>query len=141
MASVTVQAPGRTWRDNWMVWAGWIVSAAPVLIVLTSSRWKLTRNPWYVGEWQRIGWQVAALPQIASLQLVAIALYVFPPTAILGAILLTGYLGGAIASYVRIGEWYPPLVPFGTAVLAWAGIFLREPRLRALLPVRRRTTP
>ena len=140
MASVTVEAPGRTWRDNWMVWAGWLISAAPVLIVLTSSRWKLTQNPWYVREWGRIGWQVAALPQIASLQLIAIALYVFPPTAILGAILITGYLGGAIASYVRIGEWYPPLVPFGTAVLAWAGIYLREPRLRALLPWRRRMT-
>src|SRR5689334_23523891 len=138
MASVTVQAPGRTWRDNWMVWAGWLISAAPVLIVLTSSRWKLTQNPWYVREWGRIGWQVAALPQIASLQLIAIALYVFPPTAILGAILITGYLGGAIASYVRIGEWYPPLVPFTTALLAWGGIYLREPRLRALLPWRRR---
>jgi hypothetical protein len=138
MAAVTVQAPDRSLRNNWMVWAGWIISLAPVLIVLTSSRWKLTQQAAYVREWGRIGWQVSALPQIASLQLVAIALYVFPPTAVLGAILLTGYLGGAIASYVRIGEWYPPLVPFTTAVLAWAGIYLREPRLRALLPLRRK---
>ena len=137
MAAVTVQGPERSLRNNWMMWAGWVISLAPVAIVLTSSRWKLTQEPFYVREWERIGWQVAALPQIASLQLIAIALYVFPPTAVLGAILLTGYLGGAIASYVRIGEWYPPLVPFTTAVLAWAGIFLREPRLRALLPLRR----
>lgn len=140
MAAVTVQAPDRSLRNNWMTWTGWIISAAPVLIVLTSSRWKLTQEPFYVREWGRIGWQVAALPQIASLQLIAIALYVFPPTAVLGAILLTGYLGGAIASYVRIGEWYPPLVPFTTAVLALAGIYLREPRLRALLPLRRNST-
>jgi hypothetical protein len=56
----------------------------------------------------------------------------------LGAVLLTGYLGGAIASYVRIGEFYPPLVPLTTAMLAWLGLFLREERLRALLPLRRR---
>ena len=140
MAAVTVQAPERSLRDNWMVWAGWIISLAPVLVVLTSSRWKLTSDPWYVREWIRIGWQASALPQIAALQLIAIALYVIPPTAVLGVVLLTGYLGGAIASYVRIGEWYPPLVPFGTALLARAGIYLREPRLRALLPLRRRPT-
>ena len=138
MATVTAQVPKQSWRDNWMVWAGRIISAAPVLVVLISSRWKLTEDPWYVREWQRIGWQVPALPEIASLQLIAIALYVFPPTAVLGAVLLTGYLGGAIASYVRIGEWYPPLVPFTTALLAWGGIYLREPRLRALLPLRRK---
>jgi hypothetical protein len=53
-------------------------------------------------------------------------------------VLLTGYMGGAIASYVRIGEFYPPLVPLSTALLAWLGIYLREPRLRALLPIRRK---
>jgi len=73
---------------------------------------------------------------LASLQLAAIVLYLIPQTALLGAVLLTGYLGGAIASYVRIGEWYPPLVPFTTAVLAWLGLWLREPRLRALIPFR-----
>ena len=55
--------------------------------------------------------------------------------------MLTGYLGGAIASYVRMGEYYPPLVPFTTAALAWLGIFLREPRLWVLLPFRRKGTP
>lgn len=122
---------------RWTVWAGRLVSMAPVLIVLMSARWKLTFDPWYVQEWTRIGWVPAALPTIASLQLAAIALYVIPPTAVLGAVLLTGYMGGAIASYARIGEWYPPLVPFTTAVLAWLGLFLREERLRALVPLRR----
>jgi len=72
------------------------------------------------------------------LQLVAIGLYLIPPTAVLGAFMLTGYLGGAIASYVRIGEFYPPLVPLATALLAWLGLFLRDERVRALLPFRRR---
>jgi hypothetical protein len=120
-----------------MVWAGRIVSIAPVYIVLSSANWKLTSNPWYVGEWGRIGWETPALPFIASLQLVAIVLYVIPQTSVLGAILLTGYMGGAIASYVRIGELYPPAVPLTTALLAWLGIYLREERLRALLPIRR----
>jgi hypothetical protein len=122
--------------SRWLVWAGWIVSAAPVYVVLSSARWKLTSNAWYVGEWQRIGWEAPALPYIASLQLVAIVLFLIPPTAVLGAVLLTGYMGGAIASYVRMGEYYPPLVPLTTALLAWLGLYLREPRLRALLPIR-----
>lgn len=129
-------------RGRWqvvLVWAGWLVSLAPVYIVLTSARWKLTSNPWYVREFERIGWETPALPLLAFLQLSAIVLYLIPWTAVLGAVLITGYLGGAIATYVRIGEPYPPLVPFTTAALAWLGLWLREPRLRALLPFRRRS--
>jgi hypothetical protein len=59
----------------------------------------------------------------------------------LGTVLLTGYLGGAIAAYVRIGEPYPALVPLSTCLLAWAGIYLRDQRLRALLPLRKRAQP
>lgn len=125
-------------RTRWLVWAGRLVTVAPVAIVLMSARWKLTHEPWYVGEFARIGWPASMLELLAVLQLTAIALLVIPPTAVLGAILLTGYLGGAIASYVRIGEFYPPAVPLTTALLAWLGVFLREQRLRALLPLRRK---
>ena len=121
----------------WLVWTGCIVSVLSVLIVLISSRWKLTSNPAYVREWGRIGWKTPDLPFIASLQLGAILLYVIPRTSVLGVVILTGYLGGAIASYVRIGELYPPLVPLTTAMLAWLGIYLRDERVRALLPIRR----
>jgi hypothetical protein len=108
-----------------------------VLIVLSSARWKLTFDPWYVREWERIGYATTLLPRIGLLQLVCISLYIVPRTAVLGAVLLTGYLGGAIASYVRMGEPYPALVPLTTALLAWAGIYLREGRLHMLLPIRR----
>ena len=137
MSVVDGQVHGKSRIDQWMLRAGWLVSMMPVAIVLMSARWKLTEDPWYVREWGHIGWQVEKLPWIASLQLVAIVLFLIPRTAVLGAILLTGYMGGAIASYVRIGELKPPLVPLTTAMLAWLGIFLREPRLRQLLPLRR----
>ena len=137
MSTVTVERPVVTQWNRWLVWTGWIVSLAPVYIVLMSARWKLTSNPWYVREWERIGWQTPDLPFIASLQLGALLLFLIPRTSVLGAVLLTGYMGGAIASYVRIGELYPPLVPLTTAMLAWLGIFLREDRLRKLLPIRR----
>jgi hypothetical protein len=133
--TATQTRPVGRWH-RWMLWAGWLVSCAPVYIVLSSAIWKLTSNPWYVSEWGRIGWSTPDLPFIASLQLVAIALYVIPQTAVLGAVLLTGYMGGAIASYVRIGELYPPVVPLTTALLAWLGLYLREERLRTLLPFR-----
>ena len=123
---------------RWMLWAGWIISLWPAFVVVTSANWKLTRSPGYVIEFERIGWPESALTGLALLQLGCLALYLIPPTAVLGAVLLTGYLGGAIASYVRIGEPYPVLVPLSTSMIAWLGIFLREGRLRSLLPLRRR---
>ena len=121
-----------------MLCAGWIISLWPAFVVVTSATWKLTQSPGYVAEFGRIGWPESALTGLALLQLGCLALYLIPPTAVLGAVLLTGYLGGAIASYVRIGEPYPVLVPLSTSMIAWLGIFLREGRLRSLLPLRRR---
>ena len=103
-----------------------------------SARWKLTFDPWYVKEWGRIGWDPSALPLIAIIQLTCVVLYLTPPTAVLGVVLLTGYLGGAISQYTRIGEPYPVLVPLTTALCAWAGLYLREERLWELLPFRRK---
>src|ERR1700728_2143524 len=115
-----------TRMTRWMPWAGRVLSLWPVFVVLTSATWKLTRNQWYVAEFARIGWPESALPLLAFLQLGCILLYVIPRTAVLGAVLLTGYLGGAIATYVRMGEPYPVLVPLSTSVIAWAGIYLRD---------------
>lgn len=122
----------------WMLWTGRVLSLWPVFVVGMSATWKLTRNPWYVGEFVRIGWPARDLPLLAFLQLGSLLLYVIPRTAVLGAVLLTGYLGGAIATYVRMGEPYPVLVPLSTSMIAWAGIYLRDERLRSLLPLRRR---
>ena len=136
MNAVDIQ-PRKTSGKRSMVWTGRVLSLWPTFIVVLSATWKLTRNAWYVAEFTRIGWPESALPLLAFLQLASLALYLIPPTAVLGAVLLTGYLGGAIATYVRMGEPYPVLVPLSTSLIAWAGIYLREERLRALLPVRR----
>lgn len=134
-----VEAPSReAGGKRWLLWTGRVVSLWPVFVVLLSATWKLTRNPAYVAEFARIGWPQSALPLLAGLQLGCIVLYLIPQTAMLGAVLLTGYLVGAIASYVRISDPYPLLVPLSTAVIAWLGIWLREERLRRLLPLRTR---
>jgi hypothetical protein len=137
MSSIAVPVQETT-PKRWMLWTGRVLSLWPVFVVLSSATWKLTRNPWYVAEFARIGWPESALTGLALLQLACLVLYVIPPTAVLGAVLLTGYLGGAIATYVRMGEPYPVLVPLSTSLIAWAGIYLRDERLRSLLPLRRR---
>ena len=137
MGAVDIQAPPKSGR-RWIIWISWVVSLWPAFVIGSSATWKLTRNPWYVHEFGRIGWPESALPLLAFLQLGSLVLYLIPRTAVLGAVLLTGYLGGAIATYVRIGEPYPVLVPLSTSLIAWAGIYLRDERLRSLLPFRRR---
>jgi DoxX-like family len=136
MSSAGIQVR-ETSGKRWILWVGWVLSLWPAFVVVTSATWKLTRNPSYVAEFGRIGWPVGVLAGLAFLQLGCLVLYLIPPTAVLGAVLLTGYLGGAIASYVRIGDLYPTLVPLSTSMIAWAGIYLREERLRKLLPLRR----
>src|ERR1044071_9851916 len=140
MSSVAVPVR-ETAPKRWMPWIGRVVSLWPVFVVGMSATWKLTRNTWYVAEFTRIGWPESALPLLAFLQLGCIVLYIIPRTAVLGAVLLTGYLGGAIATYTRIGEPYPVLVPLSTSVIAWAGIYLRDEPLRSLLPLRRQVPP
>jgi hypothetical protein len=86
-----------------------VLSVWPVIVVLTSATWKLTRSPFYVAEFARIGWPESALPLLAFLQLGCIVLFIIPLTAVLGAVLLTGYLGGAIAAYTAL---FRSLLPF-----------------------------
>jgi len=138
MSTVAIPAQTTIWVRRLLPWAGWMLSLGAVSILLMSARWKLTFDPWYVKEWGRIGWDPSALPRIGLIQLTCVVLYLTPPTAVLGVVLLTGYLGGAISQYTRLGEPYPVLVPLTTALCAWAGLYLREERLWELLPIRRK---
>jgi hypothetical protein len=83
----------------------------------------------------RLGYSVSEVLPLGVVLLACLAVYVLPRTSILGAILLTGYLGGATATQVRLGDpWF--LFPVAVGVLVWGGLFLRDDRLRALLPLR-----
>jgi len=101
-----------------------------------SASMKLSHAPQFLEQWTgKLGYPESELTAIGLLELACVALYAVPPTAVLGAVLLTGYLGGAVATHVRIGD------PSGvTAVMlgifAWAGLYLRDARVRALLPLR-----
>jgi hypothetical protein len=85
-----------------------------------------------------LGYPASTIFWIGAIELTCLVLYLVPRTAVLGALLLTGYLGGAIATHVRIGSPLPShtLFPIYVALLLWGGLYLREPRLRALLPLR-----
>ena len=87
-----------------------------------------------------LGYPVATVQWIGLIELVCLALYLLPRTAVFGALLMTGYLGGAIATHVRAGSplLTHTLFPIYIALLLWGGIYLREPRLRELVPVRGR---
>lgn len=86
----------------------------------------------------QLGVPLALNPTIGTILLACVALYVFPPTAILGAILLTGYLGGAVATHLRVGNPLAThtLFPTYVGLLVWGGLYGRDPRLRALVPWR-----
>ncbi len=117
------------------LWAGWIIGVLPVLMLVMSGTMKLLKPPEVVEGFQHLGYPEHLALALAIVELACTLLYLIPQTCVLGAILLTGYLGGAIASHVRLGEAW--LVPVALGVLVWLGLFLRDPRLRALIPLRR----
>jgi DoxX-like family len=117
-----------------MLWAGWIMSALPGLMLLASGVGKLLKPTPLVEEFTRLGYAESLVLGIGILELTCAVLYLIPRTAVLGAILLTGYLGGAIATHVRIGDQF--FIPIIFGVLIWGGLFLRDARLRAILPLR-----
>jgi hypothetical protein len=86
-------------------------------------------------EFSKHGYPEHAFRPILIAEMVCVLLYVIPQTAVLGAILLTGYLGGATATHVRVGE--PFFIPIVVGVVVWLGLYLRDARLRALVPLRR----
>ena len=87
----------------------------------------------------QLGYEAGAVIWIGAIELVCLVLYLIPRTAVLGALLLTGYLGGAVASHVRLGSplFSHILFPIYIALLLWGGLYLRETRLRELVPFRR----
>jgi hypothetical protein len=123
---------------RWTLWCGRILSAFGVFICLSSIVAKLTHDGGYVRTWERLGYSESILTGVGLVQLSGIVLYLIPSTSVLGTVFMTGYLGGAIASWVRLGEPNPMMVPLSTCLLLWAGLYLREDRLQSLLPLRKK---
>ena len=123
-----------------LTWAGWTLTALIGLLLMFSGTMKLMKPPEVTAEFvNRLGYPEDLLVAIGIVELCCAILYLIPQTSILGAVLLTGYLGGAIATHVRIHDnFFGPVV---IGVLVWLALYLRDPRLRALLPLRRPLTP
>ncbi len=94
---------------------------------------KLGQSPKFLEAWVGMGYSASAAVPIGIVELACVAIYLIPRTRYLGAILLTGYLGGAISTHVRAGQ--PFVLPLLVGVVVWAGLFLRDGRLRELLPL------
>jgi len=120
------------------LWAGRIISGLVVLFMLFDSGIKLMKLAPAVEGTAKLGYPVSVVLPIGIVLFVCTVLYAIPRTSILGAILLTGYLGGAVASNVRMGNplFGYVLFPVYVGVLLWGGLFLRDARLRALIPLR-----
>ena len=126
MTSETQGSPSKA-----MLWAGWVLTALPSLMLFMSGGMKLVQPAMLekMGYPERLG-LVLGIVEIGST-----VLYLIPRTTVLGAILLTGYLGGAVATHARVLE-VQFLIPLVLGMVVWGGLFLRDPRVRALIPIR-----
>ncbi len=125
-------------RSKWMRWTGWGMTGLMVAFLLFDSASKLVLEQHVVEATTKIGYPLDVIRPLGLICLACTILYAIPRTSILGAILLTGYLGGAIASKVRIEDPMFGSVLFGLyfGMLVWGGLYLRDERLRALIPLR-----
>lgn len=121
------------------VWTGRVLSGLAVLFLAGDTVFKLVTSPEALQGTAELGWSPGAVFGIGVIELVCLVTYLIPRTAVLGAVLFTGYLGGAIATHLRIDN---PLIthvlfPVYVAAFIWGGLFLRDRALRAVLPFRK----
>jgi hypothetical protein len=119
------------------LWTGRIISALPVLFMLMDGGMKLFKPAIVVDATVKLGYSETTIVPLGIVLLTSTVLFVIPRTSVLGAILLTGYLGGAVATHVRVGAgWFSISFPIIFGVLLWGGLWLRDTRMRALIPLR-----
>ncbi len=124
--------PSKAW-----LWTGWIVSVLPALALIGSAVSKFLGPEFVLKEFNRLGYKPHQTFPLGIVELACTIIYLVPQTSVLGAILLTGYLGGATATHVRVGDSFDKVIsPIIMGVLVWLGLYLRELRLRAILPWR-----
>ena len=117
-----------------MLWVSYIMSTLPVLMLLFSGIMKLIKPPSVMEGFAHLGYDESVALGLGVVELLATLLYIIPRTSVLGAILLTGYLGGATATHLRIGEPFHMAILLG--VFVWGGLYLRDERLLLLIPLR-----
>jgi DoxX-like family len=133
-------AANHTSISNKQLWAGRILSGLPALFMLMDGGMKLYKPVVVVKATVQLGYPESAIVGTGLVLLASTVLYLIPRTAILGAILLTGYLGGAVATNVRAGTpLFNITFPVIVGALLWGGLWLRDRRLRELLPLRRQS--
>ena len=118
-----------------MTWIGWVISVIPCLLLAFSSFLKFQGGPEVVKGFAHLGFPASMMMPLAILEISCVVIYLIPATSVLGAILLTGYMGGAICTHWRVGE--PFWIQFVVGVVFWLGLYLREDRLKPLIPIRR----
>ena len=118
------------------LWTGRVMSALPILMILFGSVMKLMKTPAVIEGFVRAGVPERLIITVGAIELACVIVYAIPQTAVLGAILMTGLLGGATLTQMRIGDPTWPL-PVVLGMLAWGGLFMRDLRLRDLIPLRK----
>jgi hypothetical protein len=118
------------------MWAGWISTALPALLILFGAALKLMKLPAVVEGFARNGYSERLVAPIGLIELTCTMVYLIPRTSVLGAILLTGLLGGATATNLRVGDPTSVLTII-LGIMVWGGLYLRDQRLRSLIPFRR----
>jgi len=131
MTAITAQKGVARTRATW---AGRILSTLPIPMLVYGAAVKLSHAPDAVVGLRGLGLSDGVIAPIGALELVCVFLYVLPRTAVLGAILVTGLMGGAILAHLRVGDSF--ITPILVGLMVWAGLFLRDSRLRVLLPLR-----
>jgi hypothetical protein len=121
-----------------LLWGGRILGGLPALFLLVDGVMKLIKPDAVLEATVKLGYPESVITGLGIVLIACTVVYLIPRTSVLGAILLTGYLGGATANHVRHGDSLFTIVfPIVFGVLIWGGLFLRDPRVRALIPVRK----
>jgi len=121
-----------------MLWTGRVLSWLMALFFVLDGVGHLMKPAPVVEAFARLGYPLSASVGIGLLALICTAIYVTPRTSVLGAVLLTGYMGGAVSTHVRAGSsLFETIFPVILGVLIWMGIFMRDAQLRQLIPLRR----
>ncbi len=124
--------------SNYKLWIGHVLSGIVVLFLLFDAVIHLMRIPPVVEAFAQLGLPLSLAVPLGIVELICVATYLFPKTSLLGAVLLTGYLGGAIAIQARVGNslFGETLFPLYVGILLWGGLFAREEKLRAIFSLR-----